>query len=108
MLEMNNEVIYLVLLTLDVNWLRNKLSRVSDLPPLIWRICPTYLEDLPPLFWMIYHHLSGGSATTYLEDLPPLLWFTVEIRLTQPQVELELGLSLAITLVLSTNLNMCH
>jgi hypothetical protein len=28
-------------------------------------------------------------------DLPPLIWFTVEIRLTQPQVELELGLSLA-------------
>ena len=81
MLEMPNEVMYLVLLTLDVNWLRNKLSRVGDLPPLIWRIC---------------RHLSGGSAATYLGDLPPLIWFTVEIRLTQPQVELELGLSLAI------------
>ena len=37
-----------------------------------------------------------GSAATYLEDQQPHIWFTVEIRLTQPQVELELGLSLAI------------
>jgi hypothetical protein len=87
MLEMSKEVMYLVLLTLDVNWLRNKLSRVRDLPPLIWRIC---------------RHLSGGSAATYLGDLPPLIWFTVEIRLTQPQVELELGLSLAKTLYLKS------
>ena len=73
---------YLVLLTLDVNWLRNRLSQVRDLRPLIWRICG---------------HLSEGSAATYLEDLRPLIWFNVEIRLTQPQVELEFGLSLAIT-----------
>jgi hypothetical protein len=71
-------------------------SQVRDLPPHIWRIChhlsggsaATYLEDLPPIIWRI--------CRTYLKDLPPFIWFTVEIRLTQPQVELELGLSLAI------------
>ena len=102
---MPNEVMYLLLLTLDVNWLRNRLSQVRDLRPLIWRICghlsegsaATYLEDLRPLIWRICGRLSEGSAATYLEDLRPLIWFNVEIRLTQPQVELEFGLSLAIT-----------
>ena len=55
-LEIPNKVYGL--LTLDEQWLRNKLSQVRDLPPLIWRIC---------------RHLSGGSAATYLEDLPPLI-----------------------------------
>ena len=61
--------------------LRNKLSRVKDLRPGIWRICG---------------QVSGGSAASYLEDLRPVIWFKVKIRLTQPQVELELGLSLTI------------
>jgi hypothetical protein len=90
MLEMLNEVMYLVFSPLDVSWLRNKLSQVKDLQPLIWRICG---------------HLSGGSAATYLEDLLPLIWFTVKIRLTQPQVELELGLSLAISHIVSVTLS---
>ena len=33
---------------------------------------------------------------TKIEYQQPHIWFTVEIRLTQPQVELALGLSLAV------------
>jgi hypothetical protein len=32
-------------------------------------------------------HISGGAAATYLEEQQPHIWFIVEIRLTQPQVE---------------------
>jgi hypothetical protein len=75
-----------------------------DQRPHIWGIsghisggsAASYLEDKQPHIWRISSHISGGSATTYLEDQRPHIWFTVEIRLTQPQVELELGLSLAI------------
>ena len=52
-------------------------------------------------------HISGGSAATYLEDQRPHIRFTVEIRLTQPQVELELGLSLAIVAHVGCLCNYC-
>ena len=45
-----------------------------------------------------------GAAATYLEEQWPRIWFTVEIRLSQPQVELERGLSLTITFLRSVGL----
>ena len=47
------------------------------------------------LYMLAANKLSRvGAAATYLDEQRPHIWFTVEIRLTQPQVELEPWLSL--------------